>query len=38
MLNSNVLKAVFLLLLAISGNFVAETLGCQMQKLLLHRK
>ena len=26
--------AVFLLILAVCGNFVAETLGCQMQRLL----
>jgi hypothetical protein len=28
------ITGVFLLLLAISGNFIAETLGCQTQKLL----
>lgn len=28
------LKAIFLLILAVSGNFVAETLGCGTQKLL----
>lgn len=30
----NIIKGVFLLLLAVSGNFVAETLGCKTQKLL----
>tara|TARA_B100000131_G_scaffold6635_1_gene6908 strand:+ start:1026 stop:1526 length:501 start_codon:yes stop_codon:yes gene_type:complete len=30
----NYIAAVFLLILAVCGNFVAETLGCQMQRLL----
>ena len=30
----NYITAVFLLILAVCGNFVAETLGCQMQRLL----
>ncbi len=30
----DVIKGIFLLILAISGNFLAETMGCQMQKLL----
>ena len=30
----DIVKAIFLLLLAISGNFLAETLGCQTQNLL----
>ena len=41
LLNDNLLQqslgiidGLFLLLLAISGNFIAETLGCQTQKLL----
>jgi hypothetical protein len=29
-----IIDGLFLLLLAISGNFIAETLGCQTQKLL----
>ena len=28
------LLSIFLLILAVSGNFVAETLGCKTQKLL----
>ena len=31
---NDTVKGVFLLILAISGNFVAETLGCKSQKLL----
>ena len=31
---NNLLKTIFLLILAISGNFIAETLGCKTQKLL----
>jgi len=31
--NVNVVNALFLLLLAVSGNYVGETLGCQTQKL-----
>lgn len=31
---SGIIKGVFLLILAVSGNFVAETLGCKTQKLL----
>ena len=31
---SSIIKGVFLLILAVSGNFVAETLGCKTQKLL----
>lgn len=31
---NEILKGVFLLVLAIAGNFVAETLGCKTQKLL----
>ena len=30
----NIIDGIFLLFLAISGNFLAETLSCQMQKLL----
>lgn len=30
----NIIDGIFLLFLAISGNFLAETMGCQMQKLL----
>ena len=34
-INSNeILKGVFLLVLALAGNFTAETLGCKTQKLL----
>ena len=33
-LPEDVIKGVFLLILAIAGNFVAETLGCQTQKIL----
>lgn len=31
---SYIIKGIFLLILAISGNFVAETLGCKTQKIL----
>ena len=31
---NDMLKGIFLLILAVSGNFVAETLGCKTQKLL----
>ena len=31
---NNSILGVFLLLLAVSGNFIAETLGCKIQKLL----
>lgn len=34
MTNRNSILGVFLLLLAVSGNFIAETLGCKIQKLL----
>lgn len=30
----SIIKGIFLLILAVSGNFVAETLGCKTQKLL----
>lgn len=30
----DVIKGIFLLILAVAGNFVAETLGCKTQKLL----
>ena len=30
----DIIKGIFLLILAISGNFLSETMGCQMQKLL----
>ena len=30
----NLITGIFLLILAVSGNFVAETLGCKTQKLL----
>lgn len=30
----NLIKGIFLLILGVSGNFVAETLGCKTQKLL----
>lgn len=33
-LDKNLVKGVFLLIIAVCGNFVAETLGCQTQKLL----
>ena len=33
-LDKNMIKGVFLLILAVCGNFVAETLGCKTQKLL----
>tara|TARA_B100000902_G_C26955523_1_gene737963 strand:- start:28 stop:576 length:549 start_codon:yes stop_codon:yes gene_type:complete len=32
--NQKEIKGLFLLILAISGNFIAETLGCKTQKLL----
>jgi hypothetical protein len=32
--NWNVVLGIFLLILAVSGNFVAETISCQSQKLL----
>lgn len=32
--DDNIMNGVLLLILAISGNFIAETLGCQSQKLL----
>lgn len=32
--DSDTIKGIFLLILAVSGNFVAETLGCKTQKLL----
>jgi len=31
---NNIMNGVLLLILAISGNFIAETLGCKTQKLL----
>ena len=31
---NNIVKGIFLLLLAVSGNFVAETLGCRTQQML----
>ena len=31
---NDVIKGIFLLVLAVAGNFVAETLGCKTQKLL----
>lgn len=31
---NNLIKGIFLLVLGVSGNFVAETLGCKTQKLL----
>ena len=31
---SHMLKSIFLLIIAVSGNFVAETLGCKTQQLL----
>ena len=30
----SIIKGIFLLILAVAGNFVAETLGCKTQKLL----
>ena len=30
----NLITGIFLLILAVSGNFIAETLGCKTQKLL----
>jgi len=30
----DIIKGIFLLILAISGNFLSETMGCQIQKLL----
>ena len=32
--NDEYIKGIFLLILGVSGNFVAETLGCKTQKLL----
>ena len=32
--NDSIIKGIFLLILAISGNFIGETLGCKTQKLL----
>ena len=32
--DSNIMNGVLLLVLAISGNFVAETMGCQLRKVL----
>lgn len=32
----NYVTGLFLLILSISGNFIAETLSCQMQKILTH--
>jgi len=32
--NWNIVVGIFLLILAVSGNFVAETISCQSQKLL----
>lgn len=32
--SDSIIKGIFLLILAISGNFIAETLGCKTQKLL----
>ncbi len=32
--DSDTIKGIFLLILGVSGNFVAETLGCKTQKLL----
>jgi uncharacterized membrane protein len=34
MKSSELLKGIFLLVLAVSGNFVAETLGCKTRRLL----
>ena len=31
---NDIIKSIFLLLLAISGGYVAQTLGCKTQKLL----
>lgn len=31
---NDIIKGIFLLVLAVAGNFVAETLGCKTQKLL----
>jgi len=33
---TNILKGTFLILLAVAGNFIAETLGCNTQKFLTH--
>ena len=30
------MKGIFLLILAVAGNFVAETLGCKTQKLFIN--
>lgn len=32
--DSNIMNGVLLLVLAISGNFIAETMGCQLRKVL----
>tara|TARA_Y100000992_G_C21234919_1_gene477494 strand:- start:702 stop:1220 length:519 start_codon:yes stop_codon:yes gene_type:complete len=32
--NDSIIKGIFLLILAISGNFIGETLGCKTQKML----
>ena len=34
MFNKDTIKGIFLLVLAVSGNFIAETMGCKTQKLL----
>lgn len=34
MIQDNIFKGIFLLILSISGNFLAETFSCQTQKLL----
>ena len=34
MIDDNVMKGLFLLIIAVSGNFIAETMGCQTQRLL----
>ena len=34
MIHRDLIKGIFLLVVAVCGNFVAETLGCQTQKLL----
>jgi len=34
LVDKNLIKGIFLLVLAVCGNFVAETLGCKTQKLL----
>ena len=32
--SDSIIKGIFLLILAISGNFIGETLGCKTQKML----